>query len=385
MPLSRTLADARRLRFAAPSRAAVVLVVLALLLAVPGHSSERRTDGFRVADAQFWGMLTEFSEPDGYFHSDNLVSNELAFQRVIPTLRTGQTGGAYVGVGPDQNFTYLVAVQPRIAFIVDVRRQNALLHLLYKAVVELAPTRAEFLSRLFSRPEPRGLDRDGSAAALVAAFAKQAPDRALHERHLKDVIKRLTRAHRFPLPDDDQVVIRQIYDTFFDAGPEISYTVRGMEAFDAFPTYGELVQTTDDAGENHSYLASERHYETLRSLEERNLIVPIVGDFAGPKALRAVAQYLDARGLPVAAFYTSNVEFYLFRNGRWQEFAQNLARLPVNGQSVVIRTSFHNSGGYASGSPYPNSRTLLEPIPDLVRAFQDSLIRSYEDILERSR
>ena len=61
---------------------------------------------------------------------------------------------AYVGVGPDQNFTYIAALKPRIAFIVDIRRQNMLLHLMYKALIEMSPTREEFLSRLFSRPMP---------------------------------------------------------------------------------------------------------------------------------------------------------------------------------------------------------------------------------------
>jgi len=367
-------------------RTSAALIVLALFVAAPGQPTEGRAETLRVGDALFWSMVSEFSEPDGYFHSDNLVSNELAFQRVIPELRENAVDGAYLGVGPDQNFTYLVALQPRIAFIVDVRRQNALLHLLYKAIVEMSPTRAEFLSRLFSRPKPDGLDRDASAAALIVAFARQEPDRKLHERHAKDVLRRLVRTHRFPLPGEDQKAIREVYDAFFALGPEISYAVRGMETWDAFPTFAELVQTTDDAGENHGYLASEAHYQALRRLQERNLVVPIVGDFAGPKALRAVARFLAERGLSVTAFYTSNVEFYLFRNGRWPEFAENLARLPVNGRSYVIRTSFHNRDNYAyAGTTFLSSRTLLEPIPELVQAFQESLIRSYQDILERSR
>src|SRR5690348_2948135 len=65
----------------------------------------------RLSDSSFWQMVTDFSEPGGYFRSDNFVSNETSFQYVIPELqRTTRPGGVYLGVAPDQNFTYLVAL-----------------------------------------------------------------------------------------------------------------------------------------------------------------------------------------------------------------------------------------------------------------------------------
>ena len=53
-------------------------------------------------------------------------------------------GGVYLGVGPDQNFTYILALQPKIAFIIDIRRQNMLQHLMYKALIEISKDRADF-------------------------------------------------------------------------------------------------------------------------------------------------------------------------------------------------------------------------------------------------
>jgi len=373
--------------FSAPTAGkTAVLCLLALLVASTGDPAAGRQQPLRIDDALFWRMVTDFSEPDGYFHSDNLVSNELSIQRVVPELKQAAAAGAYLGVGPDQNFTYLIALEPQVAFIIDVRRQNALLHLLYKAIVEMAPNRAEFLSRLFSRRKPPNVERVESAAELVLAFAGQSPDPVLHERHAKEVLGRLMRKHRFPLSAEDQAALRRVYDAFFDSGPDISYTIRGMASWGDFPTYAELVQTTDESGQNHGYLASEAHYQTLRRLQERNLVVPIVGDFAGTKALRAVARFLGDRRVPVAAFYTSNVEFYLFRYGRWQAFAENLAQLPMTDRSYVIRTSFHqlDSYTYANGG-LPRSLTLLEPLPELIDAFNGSRIRTYQDVLERSR
>ena len=132
-----------------------MIALLASLLLLCGTPTARVAEAAlpnALDDRAFWSLVTEFSEPNGYFRSDNLVSNETEFQHVVPVLKTDHTpASAYVGVGPDQNFTYLAALRPRIAFIVDVRRQNMLLQLMYKAIIEMSPTRAEFLGRLFAR------------------------------------------------------------------------------------------------------------------------------------------------------------------------------------------------------------------------------------------
>jgi hypothetical protein len=112
----------------------------------------------KISDLEFRQMALGFSEAGGSFPWDNVLSNELPFQNVIPKIKqTVEPGGAYLGVGPEQNFTYIAAFEPSIAFIVDIRRQNMLEHLLYKAVVEMAADRADFVSVLFSRKRPTGL------------------------------------------------------------------------------------------------------------------------------------------------------------------------------------------------------------------------------------
>src|SRR5262245_31509436 len=125
----------------------------------------------RLTNKEFWRMITEFSEAGGYFRSDNFLSNETGYQRAIPVFRKNiQTKGVYLGVGPEQNFTYVVGLVPKMAFIIDIRRQNMLEHLLYKALMELCADRAEFLSRLFSRPVPASLDLNSSPDAFVTAY-----------------------------------------------------------------------------------------------------------------------------------------------------------------------------------------------------------------------
>ena len=291
----------------------------------------------RLTDSAFWQLIDELSEPGGTFLTSNYVSNERPYQRVVPELEQRRKhGGAYIGVGPDQNFTYISALQPALAFIVDIRRENMLLHLMYKALIELSPDRATFLSRLFSRPRPADVGRASQARTLLDAYADAVPDETLLDRNQRAVADHLVRRHGFPLTPGDLETIARIQRAFFDAGPELRYAYPHR----VFPTYAELMLETDDRGEPHSYISSEEAFLRLKRFEEQNLIVPVVGDFAGGKALRAVGEYLRRHRAKVNVFYTSNVEFYLVDNGSLPRFFDNVASLPVDRDSVFIRASF---------------------------------------------
>ena len=139
----------------------------------------------------------------------------------------------------------------------------------------------------------------------------------------------------------------------------------------------------DGTGTQRSYLATEVQFQALKTMQERNLIVPVVGDFAGSRALRQVGQYVKARGAVIGAFYTSNVEQYLFRNGVWRSFYANLATLPVDDRSVIIR-SVSPRDGYLGVPKGPDGRVnVLDPIAALVRDVEAGKIGTYYDITSR--
>src|SRR5260370_400981 len=149
-------------------------------------------------------MATDFSERAGTFQSDNLLSNERWFQHVVPTLVQKATQNrAYVGVGPEQNFTYIVALKPKMAFIVDIRRGNFDIHLIYKALFELWADRAEFVARLFSRPRPEGLSAHSTAEEIFAAIANVPATDTLYSRNMRAIVNHLTKAHQFQLSSGD--------------------------------------------------------------------------------------------------------------------------------------------------------------------------------------
>ena len=148
----------------------LVAIAIAVLSSTLTVSSAGRLPA-RLTDGEFWTLIADLSEPNGTFRSDNLLSNETRFQFILPELSDViKPGGAYMGVGPEQNFTYIAAVKPAIAFIVDIRRGNLDLHLMYKALFELSADRADFVSRLFSRKRPAGLGPGSPAAQIFSAY-----------------------------------------------------------------------------------------------------------------------------------------------------------------------------------------------------------------------
>jgi len=349
----------------------------------------------RLDDSIFWKLVTDYSEPGGYFRSDNFVSNEMAFQYVIPTLlQTTKPGGVYLGVGPDQNFTYIVALQPKLAFIFDIRRGNLQEQLLYKAVIEMSDNRADFLSRLFSRPRPAGLDTAASADSLMKAYAAVPSNDSLYQKNLKAVKEWLTTHHHFTLGDSDLAGIAYVYSAFSEAGPDLTYNFgNGRGGFRGYgrgmPTYGELMIQTDGQGSHRSYIANEANYRTLRQHELDNAIVPLVGNFAGDKAIKMVAAYLKEHHATVTAFYLSNVEQYLWNsNGSddGRKFFGNVATLPLDSASTFIRAVF-NSGGMRGAAAGGGIRgpTILASMMGQLKAFSEGRINSYYDVIQLSK
>lgn len=303
-----------------------------------------------LSNADFWALSRAMSEGDGSFQSDNLVSNEIYYQTIIPELvTTVKSGRVYLGVGPEQNFTYIAALKPRMVFILDVRRGNLHMHLLYKALFEMARDRAEFVALLFSKPRPASLPTTVTAHALFQAFVPLETTESLYRTNLAAIKAHLTRTRELPLSDEDLKGIEYIYYNFYWFGPSLTYASSGGSGARNFVNYQALMVADDGAGVERSFLATEANFQVLKTLHGKNLLVPVVGNFAGPKAIRSVGQYLKERGAVVAAFYLSNVEQYLSRDGLWPAFCGNVAQLPLDDSSTFIYSQSGGGGGRGVG------------------------------------
>jgi len=369
------------------------------LAVLPAVGLAQSTIPARFTDKELWQLNAEISEPGGYFRSDNLLSNETGFQAVIPgLLEKLKPGGVYLGVGPEQNFTYIVALKPKMAIIFDIRRGNMVEHLMYKALLETSADRAEFVSKLFSRPRPSGLDTASTAQQLFDAYNRAAPDSVFFRKNLAAIKEFLTKTKGFALGDSDSKSLDYIYGAFFGGGPQINYNYSSGGGGGGFgggfgggmPNYATLQTATDTAGKNWAYLANEANFRWLKDFETKNLLVPVVGDFAGPKAIRTVGKYLKEHNAVVSAMYCSNVEQYLFRqNDDWSRFYANVATLPLDANSSFIRSIGGGMRGVTPQGNFPRYGGRLANVTssmlETVKLFNEGKIQSYGDIITMSR
>ncbi|MGH7502196.1 MAG: hypothetical protein ACREL7_10610 [Longimicrobiales bacterium] len=356
-------------------------LVCALLLVLPACAGSSGS-GFPLPppEPDFPGLILRLSEQGGFFPSDNLVSNETSYQHVLGKMDAlGVKGGVYVGVGPDQNFTYIAAIRPEIAFLIDIRRDNLLHHLLFKAVFERARNRLEFLSILTGRPVPdNALEQTGTGIeSIVAQIDAAAPD-SRYFRQTATAIVQTILSWRVPLTDADLRVVQRIHEAFRRHGLDLRYA-----QVPRYPTWRQLILETDLEGRRRNYLANDTTFRYVQAMQRRHRIVPVTGDVAGEHALAAIGNEVRSRGLTVTTLYISNVEQYLMRGATFPVYAGTLLGLPFDSTSVIIRSYF------GRGAPLPQtirghySTQLLELFTDFANQIRSGGYDSYIDLVTR--
>ena len=355
-----------------------LLLSLVLALGAAGLShNPQRSDS--ISAEEFSRIIEDFSEPGGYFFSDNFISNEQEYLKVVNKIKElGISGGAYIGVGPEQNFTYIARVRPRIAFIVDVRRQAMIQQLMFKALFRLAEDRTDFLARLLSRPVkgPDAPKSDASIDELMRYFSLTPPDAAAFASNLAEIKKIIRDEFKFPLSQDDGFSVDYVFDSFRTDGVYISFRMDswGRRGYGHFPSMREILEERDSLGKPGNFLANDEDYAIVRNLQQQNRIIPLVGDFAGPKTLKAVAGYLKKHSCPVSLFYISNVEQFLFQNGAFDAYVKNVKALPIGSGSLMIRSVIAR---YRSRYPRPMMATLMQSLSGFLTEYDQGRYTDY--------
>ena len=359
--------------------------VVVLLAACMAPTATVETE--KLSAGEFSRLIHDFSEEGGYFMSDNFTSSEDSYLTIADKLQElAVPGGAYIGVGPEQNFTYIARIRPCIAFIVDIRRQAMIQHLMYKAVFHLSPTRADFLSRLLSRPVPAGKApaADAPLDEILDFFANIPAVNNAYTKNLADIRKTIQSDFQFPLSMEDQESLEYVYKSFYTWGFQIGFdTSRRGRRFSRFPNLRSLLAMRDLKGKQESFLASTKDYDFVRSMQRRNLIIPVVGDFSGKKALAAVGDYLRKRKLIVSVFYVSNVEIVLFDWGSFEQFSdfvKNVKKLPTDERSLLLRSTFSY---YDPPARLPGYQlcNFLQKVPVFLKEFDQGRYQSYWDLI----
>jgi hypothetical protein len=336
-----------------------------------------------ISPAQFSTYLQDWSEQEGFFDTDNFISNETSYLHVVNELSTrAPAGGAYIGVGPDQNFSYIAHTRPAIAVIIDIRRQNMLQHLFYKALFDMATNRAEYLSLLFSREVPQ-IRRDAPLPELLAAVRSTKTSEEVWRRNLAAVHEWLGKKYELKLTAQDLAKIDYVYRTFRSENLDLRFSSLGRNNASRYPTFEELLLETDREGRRRGYLSSEEHFQWLKKFQAENRLLPITGDFAGAHAFARVAAFLKEKGILVSAFYTSNVEYYLFGRSGWRQYMSNLKALPIDNASVIIRAYFSTFGRHPLSMPGHRSTTLVHGMKHFVEDSDAGKILDYWDVVNR--
>ena len=360
-----------------------LLLILMLMPAAAAFPQES------LPAAEFSRLIHDLSEEGGYFFSDNFTSNEDSYLTVVGKMQQlGAKGGAYIGVGPEQNFTYIAKVRPRIAFIVDIRRQAMIQHLMYKAIFHLAPTRAEFLSLLLSKPLTGKVPGPKEPIDSLIAYLSDIPaDEKSYAVNLAVIGRTITQDFKFDLSKEDQDTLAYVYRSFRLQGFNIGFDTNGRfsSRFGHLPNLKELLVKKDLNEKEGNFLASAEDYDFVRGMQRRNMIIPVVGDFSGTKALSAVGGYLKKHGYIVTVFYLSNVEIVLFEYGsgddKFPAFVSNIKKLPINDRSLLIRSTFWF---YRHPAQLPGYAlcTSLQNISAFIKEFDEGRYQEYRDLLK---
>jgi hypothetical protein len=322
-------------------------------------ASVRSDPTAEAQDLDTFRRVFHWSEPGELFISDNLISNETSYLFAATTLLARQ-GGAYLGVGPEQNLSYLAFARPEIAFMVDLRRDNALLHLLYHAIFETADRREQFVSLLLGRPWSGTPSHAGSDASAVLIAVEQAPPDhdwfALRHAELRQRLER----HDLGLSPQDFDRIGTMHEQFFVRQLELRFELRRSSGR-AYPTLRSLLGAHDHAGHG-SFLATEEGFRFVQGLERRHRVIPVVGNLAAREPLGQIASELRSRRLPVRVVYVSNVEQYLMGTPAFGGWLTNLDSLPTDGASLLVRSYLDQGRRHPRQAPGERTTTLVHSL-----------------------
>jgi hypothetical protein len=375
-----SLITVRGLRLSA-ARPALALLLAFGLLGAPGSIALASKN-----HDHFLQLINQLSEPGGFFDSDNLISNETSYLHVLGKMREiGIQGGVYIGVGPDQNFSYIAKIRPHMVFIIDIRRDNLLQQLMFKSLFSRARNRIEYLCLLFGKTYPKTKSwEQKTLKELVDYIDNTTSSQKQFEKTLADV-GRDVKHYDKDLTSNDLEVISRVQRAFYGAGLDIRYSTHFRPPRSIYPTFRELLLAEDLSGQVGNYLDAEEDFRFVKRLEDQDLVVPLVGDLSGTRAVKALGSYIESIKEHVSAFYVSNVEFYLSREGTYGKFAENLKSLPVDDHSVIIRSYFNfYAPPHPQSVPGHFSTQLLEKISDLIQQCDGGGCESYSEIVTKN-
>lgn len=343
--------------------------------AAPSASAKRAAE----AEAKrFANLVDDLSEPDTYFFSDNLITNETSYLQVAEDLQAQvPPGSVYIGVGPEQNFSYIARARPSTAFVVDIRRANLLLHLLYRSAFESSESRSHFLALLLGRSHDTSKTNAKDAgidAVLETASAGEATEATFAAA--SDTLMKRIRSYGVKLSADDEAGIKKMHKAFFTDQLAIRFELHEKNGR-LYPTLREILKSRSPSDASGSFLASEDDFRYVQTMQKEGRIIPIVGDFAGDHAVPQLAQYLKSEGKNVGVFYVSNVEQYLLEPKAWAKWVRNVKALPKTDKSLFLRAYLDQGRKHPAQLKGHRTASVLARMSDFEKSFGEKATTTF--------
>jgi hypothetical protein len=314
---------------------------------------------------RFADLVTTLSEPDGEFFSDNLISNETSYLQIAAQVAARPAGGVYLGVGPEQNFTYIALTRPEVAFIVDIRRGNLLQHLHYKFLFDEARSRSHFLALLLGRPHDDNAapGPEADLDAVIAHAERLPPDEKTFTATFDRACARIEQGYGVRLNANDRKTMELAARGFLDKQLSLRFELHETSGR-RYPSLRELLLQGDPDGARRSFLAEEESFRFVQTMHREDRILPVVGDFAGDRAMPGIAALLKKHGLRVSTFYVSNVEQYLLEPATWRKWTRNIDALPTSNASMFIRAYLDQGRRHPKQMSGHRTATVLQRMAD---------------------
>lgn len=221
-------------------------------------------------------------------------SNEVRHDVWFPYLRG--KGGAYLGVGSDQNYTVAAAARSELMFLSDIDRSVVDLHRVYEVLIEASDTPELLLGRFEESAAA------ASRALLETAFAE------LPEPERRRIVRLYGAARETVLIHLRHVIKRK---------------------------QGELAST---------WLSDPAMYQHIRALFQADRVRAMGGDLTGASSLQTAAAAARELGMPFGVIYLSNAEEYFDYT---KQFVANFEAFPIAEGAVLLRTIYNKQWVHA--------------------------------------
>ena len=314
-------------------------------------------------------------------YNNYLVSNEVGHQNVIPYFQQHiNPRNIYIGVGPDQNYTYISIARPSFAFILDNREENQILHYLFKACFELASSRQEYLSILFSKPLKYNISLL-SLCDMVHYFSQIEGDINYFNKNW-DLLYKAIQKYRQNISKNNIYQIHAMYEEFFEYHLLLR-TRNDLTSWQGwpYPNYRDFILATDQTGRSWNFLNDDLRFQWLKTMQRNNRIIPIVGDLTGGKTLRTIAEFATKKGIPISTIYISNAEQLIFQEQLFDQYMSNIKNLPKDSSGLLIRTVVNKKG-----QVHPEFKdgqiltTVIQKIESFIQLYEEGRYNTYWDI-----